>query len=396
MSKYKPKLRILVFAPSFLPVIGGAQLGIHEIYKRIGERHEVVILTPEQSETMHRDYVTKKDYVTGAYNTVRFKNTFESIKSSLFRNALAVTSLPYIQALKKLGGSERFDVINSHGIFPQGMAAIYAKRKMGIPLVLSLVGRSDVWESYKVPQRLYAKKVLKNADTITPITRYCLKGYSPQGNVTVIPYGVDTTEFSPARSSVNLRRKLGVSANGFLIFTVQRLALVKRVDVLIRIVSEVVKSHPEVILVIGGQGEEYENLQRLIKDLKLTKNIKLIGYISEKNLPNYFASADLFAFHSISETFGIVFAQAMACGLPIVSISSTCIPEVVHDKINGILVEPFDTKAFRDAIVKLIENKNLHKKMSVENRKRAVKEFDWNVIAAQYEQALLNVAERSH
>jgi glycosyltransferase involved in cell wall biosynthesis len=387
------KLNILVSTPTFLPVIGGAELGIHEIYSRIGMNHNVTIVTPKVNSRSN-DSPSNKDYTKRPYNVIEFVNPLSNVKPGLVKKLLEISSIPYIRGIYSSDLRRGYDVANFHFISPHGLAAVWLKKRYRVPVVLSLVGRSDVWSDYSFLQKVYARLSLMNASKVIPITNYCVEGYGSENNkFSVIPYGVDTRNFSPSKRQNSVRKEMGVRANDFLVFSVQRLAPIKRVDVLIRVMARVVKTNPDIVLAIGGQGEEYDNLKNLIEELGLSKNVRLIGYISEVKLPDYYAAADVFALHSISETFGIVFAQAMSSGLPIVSIKSTCIPEVVPNNVSGLLVKPFDIIAFSKAIINLKENKNLYKKISLHNRKRALTEFDWDVIAHRYESVLMKAVK---
>jgi phosphatidylinositol alpha-1,6-mannosyltransferase len=257
-----------------------------------------------------------------------------------------------------------------------------------VPVVLSLVGRSDVLELLSPPQRLYAKTVIASANEVTAISSYC--GGSRRKQL-VIPYGVDTSEFSPDRRSEDLRSELGAGPDDLLLLTVQRLAPIKRVDVLLQVMARVVAQDPKAILVVGGRGEEESRLRAIARDLAIEENIRFVGYIGSDRLPEYFASAELFVFHSLLETFGIVFAQAMASGLPIIAADTSCVPAVVYPQ-NGELVKPFDVEAFADAVLRLGADDDLRRSIGVRNRARAVDEFDWDIIAAAYENVLLRAA----
>jgi glycosyltransferase involved in cell wall biosynthesis len=235
-------------------------------------------------------------------------------------------------------------------------------------------------------QRLYARLVVSNANSVVAISSY----YGASDKL-IIPYGVDVSEFSPARRSTTLRQDLGVRASDVLLLTVQRLAAIKRVDILLRVVARVVARNPNVVLVVGGQGPEERLLESISRQLGIQGHVRFLGYIPRADLPRHFASADIFVFHSLMETFGIVFAQAMASGLPIVAANTSCVPDVVHRQ-NGALVPPFDLDAFADAVVKLAADRALRRSIGARNRARAVEEFDWDKIAAAYEAVLTEVA----
>ena len=381
------RLRILVSTPSFLPIVGGAELGIHELYTRIGQRHDVTVVTPPPRTDVVEEYGAD-DYAHLGYRVERLMPVLDRARPTILMRALRRSSLPYLLGLARMARRKRIDVVNFHFVRPHGLALVGLRHLFRVPVMLSLVGRSDVLELLSPPQRLYAKAVMASANEVTAISSYCGSG---GGRELVIPYGVDTSEFSPNLRSEDLRRELGVGPADLMLLAVQRLAPIKRVDVLLQVMTSVVAQNPKVILVVVGHGEEESKLRAMATDLEIDENVRFVGYIGSNRLPEYFASADMFVFHSLLETFGIVFAQAMASGLPIVAANTSCVPAVVHPQ-NGELIEPFDTEAFADAVLRLAADGDLRRTIGICNRARAIDEFDWDMIAAAYEKVLLRVA----
>jgi len=300
--------------------------------------------------------------------------------------------LLYAAELARIVRRERPDLINFHFIKPHGSALLLMRRLYDVPCVLSLVGRSDVVRLLNPPKRLYAETVIAQADLVLSNSTYYLGSDRGGSRFRVIPYGVDLDEFSPLRRNARLRQDLGLTSEHFMLFSVQRLAPVKRVDLLIRMMAEVVSRDPGVVLIIGGKGEEEARLRQLVADLDLRENVRFAGYIESDRLPEYFASSDAFVFHSMMETFGIVFAQAMACGLPIIAANTSCIPDVLTSD-NGFLVTPSDISAFAEAVLTLAGNRELAKQIGDRNRARAVRELAWDLITTRYEQAFRSVTD---
>jgi len=383
------RLRIVVSTPTFLPLIGGAELGIHEIYSRLAERHDVIIVTPRLAQKP-LDRYGADDYLEARYEVRHLLPAVERLGSSTILKILRRTSLAYLIEIAKLRRCGHAEVVNFHFVREHGLALVLLRRLLRTPVVLSLVGRSDVQHLMGRTRRTYTNLIVKNADITLPISAFYLRGRHI-GNMQVVPYGVDTKQFAPDRRSAELRDRLGITEEQLVLLSVQRLASVKRVDVLIRMMAQVIERRKDAVLVLIGQGDEETTLRRLVADLGLDKHVRFAGYVSSEELPDYFASADIFVFHSMLETFGIVFAQAMASGLPIVAANTSCVPDVVHPD-NGTLVEPFDIDSFCDAVVLLANDPSLRRKIGRRNRVRAKQEFDWDLIADRYEQILIAAA----
>jgi glycosyltransferase involved in cell wall biosynthesis len=380
------RLSIVVSTPTFLPAVGGAELGIHEIFCRLATKYEVTIITPR----IRGGSVDQGDYRDAPYRVRHPISSLERISPEIVVKVLHRTGLSYLAELVRMRFRGRVGVINFHYIEPHGWVLIVMRRLLGTPAVLSLVGRTDVLKLLPWPRRLYARLVMACSDAVLPNSAYYTRGVSSK-RVEVIPYGVDTVMFSPHQRSADLRGQLGIQEDQPLLLSVQRLSPVKRVDVLIHVMAKIVQRDRRAVLLLVGQGEEESALRRLADELGLGDNVRFAGYVPSAQLPAYFGSADIFVFHSVLETFGIVFVQAMASGLPIVAANSSCVPDVVHDD-NGTLVTPFDISGFSDAVMALINDPARRQTVGRRNRRRAEDEFDWNQIACRYQEVLVTAA----
>jgi glycosyltransferase involved in cell wall biosynthesis len=129
-----------------------------------------------------------------------------------------------------------------------------------------------------------------------------------------------------------------------------------------------------------GKGTQELELKQLTRKLNLEKHIKFAGYVDgwSNEITDYYNSADIFVFPSLKEGFGMVLVEAMACGLPVISTNTSAIPEVVGDA--GILVEPRNPRVLADAIIRLIEDIGLRKRLGKKGRRRVVEEFTWDIV----------------
>ena len=129
-----------------------------------------------------------------------------------------------------------------------------------------------------------------------------------------------------------------------------------------------------------------EELEKLSKKLNIEKNVKFSGFVDEDLKPLYYKAADIFCLPStnMGESFGIVNLEAMACGIPIISSKLGGIPDIVKDMENGMLVKPGDPESLADALIFLLENDDIRKKMGNDGRKK-VEEYSWMKIAEKTE-----------
>ena len=144
-----------------------------------------------------------------------------------------------------------------------------------------------------------------------------------------------------------------------------------------------IKDLDDVELEIIGDGYYKDKLISLIKKNNLTDRVKLLGYINNADLDQYLKAADIFILPSIGDSFGIVFLEAMACGLPIIAAKAGGVAEVVKNGFNGLLAEPNDLDSLKKAIIELKNNPDERVKFGLNSLAR-VKEFNWEEIAEQY------------
>lgn len=193
----------------------------------------------------------------------------------------------------------------------------------------------------------------------------------------VIPYGINFKKFKRREKDKSLIKKLGVKGKIILI-SVGRLSPQKGFRYLIKTLKEVKKKRKDFKLLLIGDGEERENLEKLCKKLNLEEEITFLGKIPHKILPKYYHLADIFVLPSLYESFGIVFLEAMASQLPIISTNTAAIPEIVSKEV-GILVNPKNIAELKKAIIKLMNDKRLRKRMG-EKGEKVAKNFDWNLV----------------
>lgn len=128
----------------------------------------------------------------------------------------------------------------------------------------------------------------------------------------------------------------------------------KGMQYLIQAMPKVIAEFPDVHLKIIGEGEYKSRLIKLIHQLKLSRHVKLTGFLND--VYDELEGSDIYIQPSSSESFGLAILQAMSMGLPVVSTNTGGIPEVVTEGKTGILVEPHNPKVLSDAIVELLRN----------------------------------------
>lgn len=185
-------------------------------------------------------------------------------------------------------------------------------------------------------------------------------------------------EFPDGETQDSIRKKLALNNNDFVILNVGRLSHQKSQDLLIDAFSIVLKktNNLNLKLLIAGDGELREQLEDKVKNLNIDNYVKLLG--NRRDIGDLMKASNIFALSSRWEGLGIVLIEAASRRLPLISFKVGGIVEVVKDNITGILVEPENIDALADAILKLVTNPDICKKMGEFGRKLYLEKFTIN------------------
>jgi phosphatidylinositol alpha-1,6-mannosyltransferase len=208
--------------------------------------------------------------------------------------------------------------------------------------------------------------------------------------ITVIPPGVDVDRFHPVddHQRAATRTRLGFEPDTDLVVGLSRLVPRKGFDVLIDAVAALAPTHPRLRLAIGGTGRDAGRLAKRIADTRAPA--RLLGRVSDADLPDLYAAADVFAMCCRTrwgghepEGFAIVFLEAAACGVPQVAGDSGGAADAVVDGETGIVVRhPDDPTQVADALARLLDDPAERHAMGAAARARAEADFTYDHLAA--------------
>ncbi|HOJ70318.1 MAG TPA: glycosyltransferase family 4 protein [Syntrophorhabdaceae bacterium] len=187
-------------------------------------------------------------------------------------------------------------------------------------------------------------------------------------NLKVIYNGIDVDIFKPFKSNEFIVSGID-NPDLPRIGTVGRLSRAKGTDLLLKVALEM-----QGVANFFAVGPCEEELLDEIKKNNLA-NFHLLGSLSNKILPFFYNFIDCYTLPSLFEAFGITLIEAMACGKPVIASNVGGIPEIIEDGISGILITPGDFKALKEAIIKIISNKDLQMHLGNCGRQKVLSEF---------------------
>lgn len=243
------------------------------------------------------------------------------------------------------------DVLDAHYFYPDGVAAARLAREMGLPLTITARGTDiNLIPQYPGPRRM----ILEAAQTASHMITVCealrqaiIELGVPPEKVTTMRNGVDLETFQPPRDREALRAELGVT--GRVIASVGHLIERKGHNFVIEALSE----HPDVTLLIAGDGPEDKALKALAGRLGVADRVRFLGRRPHAELPGIYGAADALVLASSREGWANVLLEAMACGTPVVATDIWGTGEVVAKPEAGVLVRERSGEGIAEGLTRL-------------------------------------------
>lgn len=364
-------MRIGIFTDTYPPYINGVSTSIVMLkgaLEKLG--HEVFIVTVN-NENLSYKYEDDNKIIR-----------LPGIPIGIYDYRL--TGIYPVRVINKIK-NWNLDVIHSQTEFGVGTFARLIAKQMNIPIVHTYHTMYEDYVHYitkgyfngtskKIVEYLTKFYCDKTATELIVPTKKAYDlfkdKYKVDRNVHIIPTGIEIDRFYRENFKISqileLRRKLSIQEDDFVILFVGRLGKEKSVDVLIEGEKEIIKKHRNVKLLIVGDGPDMGHFKKMVKEYHLEKNVIFTGKVPYDDIPLYYEAADLFATASKTETQGLTVIEAMAASLPVLAINDDSFRIVVVDELNGYLFE--DLKDYLKKVDYLVNNQKVLSKMSKQAR----------------------------
>ncbi len=204
----------------------------------------------------------------------------------------------------------------------------------------------------------------------------------PGNQVTVIPPGIDHKLFRP---DTTVERRVDPT-----ILYVGRLKRYKGIDILIQALARLRDDGLVATLVIVGRGDDLSRLQGVARSLRVSSQVRFVGYVGELEKVRWLRQATVVAYPSPKEGWGIANVEAAACGTPVVASDSPGLRESVHADVSGLLVEHTDVNAWCNALRRILLDEELRERLGQGGVQHAER-FSWDRAAKETEAHLVEV-----
>lgn len=358
-SGFFQPMRVLVLTTAYRPLIGGSEIAIEELTRRIPDiffdivtpryRHDSLRVEQDGNRTIYRTGMKAFFLLTGFYRALQLHRQY------------------------------RYTIVHAQQASYGAVIGYLLKTFFpGVRFIVTLQEGKDLSKQHFLI-RYVRWLILKRADVITAISTY-LRQFAENTNPTakhvLLPNGVTVAQFSLHAEP---------SGERYSVISISRLVPKNGMDTLIRAMQYVESPHT---LCIVGDGEQRSALQLVAEEAGVSSRVIFYGEASNDALPSLLARATVFARPSRSEGLGIAFLEAMAARVPVVATPVGGIPDIVKNKRTGLFCEIDNPESVGAAINKLLRDEGLRTKLTTEAFLMVTEHYDWDILAKQYQSLL--------
>ena len=341
-------MKIALFTNTYTPHVGGVANSVSSLVAGMRERgHDCLVVAPE--------FPGQPDGECGVVRIPSIQN---------FNGTDFSFKLPSGTLIGDSIKAFRPDLIHSHHPFLLGDAAVRMAHEWDLPVVFTHHTRYENYVHYVLGESDWLRRLA--IELATAYANLCDRVIAPSASiadliaqrgvetpVSVIPTGIDVERFQHGNREAG-RKLARIPADAFVIGHVGRLAAEKNLSFLFKAVSHFLLENTDARFLVLGQGECLAELKALMEENGLGPRFHLLGKMPPQELVDLYHAMDIFVFSSKSETQGMVLAEAMAAGVPVVALDASGARDIVRDGVNGrLLPEDAGLEEFATAIAGL-------------------------------------------
>jgi glycosyltransferase involved in cell wall biosynthesis len=370
-------VRIALFTDTFFPVVNGVANTVYRSARRFIEMgHQVAVCTVSHLSAQALSAEAGPGIII---------YTLPSVNALIYREA----RVTYPGGFSKRHMREFApDVIHTHSPLLVGMEAIWSAEALRVPLVGTHHTFFDHYLKHLFLDYAWARTLswkgtvwyYNHCDTVISPTRSLADGLRTHGlnkEPLLVPNPVDLEFFSPASSpEAKAELKARLNIRGAALVYMGRVSYEKSIDQVIRALARVIERKPDTTLVIIGDGPETNDLRQLALTLGVADRVVFTGYLLGTKLVEALQAGDLFLLASKSENMPLAVLEAMAAGLPIVSVASLGMKEIVADGRNGFLLPPDDPQEMAARVIELLDDVSKRERFAKASRELSLQYSD--------------------
>ena len=350
--------KIILLSSHFLPNDGGIARMMTELYKYLKKENK------NFSAILLENEIVKPD-----------SNIIQIKQFRIFKEIVAY------RHLRKHKG-----IIISALWYPDALIASFSKAQKKIVLVhgTELLPNNSKFKEFFLKK--LRRRVINNADVIIANSQFTAdlitKNFRAK-TVKIIHPGTDTEQFSPS-NKIAAKKYFDV-ADKFVLSTLSVIRRHKGLETILESLAKIpLPLRTDFLLMIGGKGPAVDYYKKMCHQKGISQHVRWLGYIAEKDLPNFYRASDIFLLTSVSseklnavEGFGMVLTEAQACGTPVIGTKSGGIIDAIEEGNGGFLIDEKDSKKLKDIILMLHQKPELLCQAGEAAKRRIKENLSW-------------------
>ena len=400
-------MKILIISDGIFPFsMGGSHRSIFELASELTKmNHSVTCLIPEthhnqkmsidgddEIDKINFEVIKIKTYKSIFLRIISFFWVYKKVYSKIY-NEFDLINIHFLPAL--FGASSIINkdklIYSFHGPWSEELKETLFGKLNFSNKILKFIFQKNLLYVISIILKKIEINALKNSNNFIINSNYMknklevlLKNKNSQ--IFKIYHGINNQKFYPNQ------KKIIDNNDKFKLLTIRRLESRMGLSELISAIQIIKESSKvNIELTIGGQGNEYFNLKKLIKKLNCDEQVKLLGYIPENKIRNIISSADLFILPSRKlEGFGLVILESMACGTPVLVSPFGGQKEIIEKFDKTLILENINPNTIAAKILDIIESKKINSKFQKDIISFVNVNFSWKKHANEYEKIFLN------
>ncbi|MBD3296026.1 MAG: glycosyltransferase [Candidatus Omnitrophica bacterium] len=362
-------MNILMMSNTYTPIVGGIEKSIMSFARELRKRsHRVIIVAPE-----FKGQPEDEEDVIRVPAIQNFNGTDFSVELPLHGRVSAF--------VKNVG----IDIVHSHHPFLVGDTAVRFAAQYGVPLVFTyhtmyelnthyVPGDSQLLKDFAVELVVGYCNLADHVLAPSQSVKKLILGRGVKTPVTELPTGLYPEKYSSG-SGRKIRQKAGVPEDVFLAGYVGRVAEEKNMDFLCEALERFLRERKDAHFLLVGGGDMLEPVKERFREKGWGDRVHASGFLKEQDLTDAYHAMDILVFASKSETQGLVLAEAMAAGAPVVALDAPGTREVVKSGRNGTLIHEEDKDVFARALMDIMDMDISGRKDLAAGARRTAAEF---------------------
>ncbi len=365
---HKDELRVLIVSRLYPrpsdPVLG---IFVEEEVKELSKQCQIEVISPTPwfppLKFFKKWYAYTRIPVHEARNGIEVfrPRTILFPKNYLFSLLGFSSYFSLLRCAREIDRGFPFDLVHAHTAYPDGFAAVMLGRALGRPTVVTVHGGDITIYFKRYLWRKLGLWALSNADQVIAVSgslrRLAVEEYGlDEDKVVVVPNGIDTTKFVPIPRAAALER-LELKGEASRILYVGGIKKSKGIEYFLKAAKRLMgTSHRPIELLLIGEGDYDRGARLLAQELEIARAVTFVGKRPNPEIPLWMNACDLLVLPSLSEGFGVVLIEAMACGKPVVATRCGGPEDIVNPDV-GVLVPPGDEAALAKALQEILCHK---------------------------------------